>query len=77
MCPGEVADSDTYSIPEISLFNLYVALSRSSGWNTIWLLRDFNDDMFLQTHVPELLKEDERLVELDVGTRKWWGKLAL
>ena len=76
-CPGEVADSDMYSIPEISLFNLYVTLLHSSGRNTIWLLRDFNDDIFLQTHVQELLKEDERFVEFDVGMRKWWAKLAL
>ena len=35
----------------LSLFNLYVALSRSSGRDTIRLLRDFDDGMFLQAHV--------------------------
>lgn len=59
----------------LSLFNLYVALSRSSGRNTIRLLRDFDDDTFLQGHVPELLEEDERLGELDVITRMWWAKM--
>ena len=60
----------------LSLFNLYVALSRSSGRNTIRLLRDFDDDMFLQAHVPELLEEDERLAGLDLITRRWWDKMA-
>ena len=59
----------------LSLFNLYIALSCSSRWNTIRLLRDFDDDIFLQAHVPELLKEDERLEELDVVMRKWWTKM--
>ena len=61
----------------LSLFNLYVALSRSSGRNTIRLLRDFDDDTFLQAHVPELLEEDERLGELDGVTKKWCEKMSL
>jgi len=61
----------------LSLFNLYVALSRSSGRNTIRLLRDFDDDTFLQAHVPELLEEDERLGELNVLTKRWWAKMTL
>ncbi|KAF9781548.1 PIF1-like helicase-domain-containing protein [Thelephora terrestris] len=60
----------------LSLFNLYVALSRSSGRDTIRLLRDFDDSTFLQGHVPELLEEDERLGGLDVMTREWWAKMA-
>jgi ATP-dependent exoDNAse (exonuclease V) alpha subunit len=36
----------------LSLFNLYVALSRSSGRDTIPLLRDFDDDMFKKSHDP-------------------------
>ena len=44
----------------LSLFNLYVSLSRSSGRETIRFLRDFDDEMFLQAHEPELTDEDER-----------------
>ena len=28
------------------MFNLYIALSRSSGWSTIWLLWDFDPKQF-------------------------------
>ena len=34
----------------LSLFNLYVALSRSSGRETIRLLRDFDDELFTKKH---------------------------
>ncbi|KAJ7791199.1 hypothetical protein B0H14DRAFT_2367909 [Mycena olivaceomarginata] len=37
---------------KLSLFNLYVALSRSSGQETICLLRDFDDQLFMQAHDP-------------------------
>lgn len=56
----------------LSLFNLYVALSRSSGRSTIRLLRDFDDDMFLQGHEAELIEEDDRLEHLDKVTGEWW-----
>ncbi|KAF8959818.1 hypothetical protein BDZ97DRAFT_1666644, partial [Flammula alnicola] len=42
----------------LSLFNLHVALSRSSGRDTIRLLRDFDDKMFTKAHDPELLDPD-------------------
>ena len=38
------------------------------------MLRDFNDDMFLQGHEPELI-EDDRLELLDV-TGEWWMKMS-
>ena len=43
----------------LSLFNLYVALSRSSRCLTIRLLRNFDDKIFKATHDPELLAEDD------------------
>ena len=45
----------------LDLFNLYVALSRSSGRETIRLLRDFDDQMFLKTHDVALLAEDDQM----------------
>ena len=56
----------------LSLFNLYVALSRSPGRNDIRLLRDFKDEMFLKTHDNDLLKEDERLEDMSMFTKRWW-----
>ena len=44
----------------LNLFNLYVALSQSSGHSTIRLLRDFNDGHFQTAHEGELLAEDDR-----------------
>ena len=60
----------------LSLFNLYVALSRTSGRDTIRLLRDFDDDMFFNlkfaSHDPELLAEDERFEILNKKTKDWY-----
>jgi hypothetical protein len=50
-------------------FNFYVSLSRSPRDDTIRLLRDFDDETFLQVHEPELTTdEDERLERMDVAT---------
>lgn len=56
----------------LTLFNLYVALSRSSGRETIRLLRDFEDEVFLKSHAAEVQQEDDRLESLNENTRKWW-----
>ncbi|KAI0349340.1 hypothetical protein OH77DRAFT_1377707, partial [Trametes cingulata] len=56
----------------LSLFNLYVALSRSSGRDTIRLLRDFDNEMFMQPHDPDLLAEDDRLEDMNEITKTWW-----
>ncbi len=60
----------------LSLFNLYVALSRSSGRATIRLLRDFDDAVFLQPHNEELLREDLVLEKRDKETREWWEEMG-
>jgi hypothetical protein len=49
----------------LDLFNLYVALSQSSGHEMIWLLHNFNDQMFLKTHDVVLLAEDDWMERLD------------
>ena len=59
----------------LSLFNLYVSLSCSSRHKTIRLLWDFDDEMFLQAHEPELIDEDERLKEMDKITGEWWDRI--
>lgn len=58
----------------LSLFNVYVALSRSSGRDTIRLLRDFDYRVFKKTHDPHLLQEDERLESLDKKTGFVWRR---
>ncbi|KAJ7482441.1 hypothetical protein FB451DRAFT_1029725 [Mycena latifolia] len=60
----------------LSLFNLYVVLSRSSGRETIRLLRDFDDTMFQKGHEAELLAEDERLEALNKKTLEWWDRMS-
>ncbi|KAI6016512.1 hypothetical protein EDC04DRAFT_2577581 [Pisolithus marmoratus] len=59
----------------LNLFNLYVALSRSSGRDAICLLRDFNEKMFLACHSTDLLAEDDRLAILDEQNKQWWFRL--
>ena len=62
--------------PRGSLFNLYVVLSRSSGRDTIRLLRDFDDEMFRKSHDPAL-QEVERLEKMDSETEAWYRGVAL
>lgn len=70
--PYVLIDIATPPTGGLNLFNLYVALSRSSGRNTIRILRDFDDEVFKKAHVPELLEEDHRLESLDAQTKTWW-----
>lgn len=58
----------------LSLFNLYVALSRSSGKSTIRLLRDFDAKVFQASHSSQLLAEDDRLKELNIETKEQWER---
>ena len=59
----------------LSLFNLYVALSRSSGRASIRLLRDFDDKLFMASHDPALVDEDERLENLNIQTKLWYERM--
>ena len=53
-------------------FNMYVAPSRGTGRDNIWLLRDF-DPTLLQQHPREYLRlEDERLTKLNESMTKIW-----
>ena len=61
----------------LSLFDLYVSLSHSSGREAIRLLCDFDDEMFLQAHEPELTNKDERLEWMDVATKEWWNRMQV
>ena len=61
----------------LSLFNLYIFLSRGSGCEMIRLLRDSDDEMFLQVHEPELTDEDERLEWMDMATKEWWNRMQV
>ncbi|KAJ6518284.1 hypothetical protein C8R47DRAFT_1031670 [Mycena vitilis] len=74
--PYVIADIATPPHSSLSLFNLYVALSRSSGRETIRLLRDFDDATFLKGHETTLLAEDDRLEELNKTTQRWWTKMS-
>ena len=62
---------------ELSLFNVYVALSRSSGRRTIRLLRGFDDKLFTKSVGEELTLEDERLAELNRNKKTPWSSLVL
>ena len=73
--PHVIVDIASPPSGKLSLFNLYVALSRSSGRESIRLLREFDDEIFLESHEPELVLEDERLDELDNTTKFWWQKM--
>ena len=53
----------------LSLFNLYVALSRSPGRDHIRLLRDFKEEMLLKKHDAALLEEDRRLECMNQRTK--------
>lgn len=52
--------------------NMYVALSRSSGQQTICLLREFDATTLQQPIDPELEAEDKHLENLNEITKRWW-----
>ena len=56
----------------LTLANVYVALSRSSGRDTIRLLRPFDVDVLLQPLDENLQVEDTRLSQLNRQTKLWW-----
>ncbi len=53
------------SAVSLTAFNVYVALLRSCGRNTIRLLHDFEEKLFTVHPSNELKKEDTRLVTLE------------
>ncbi|KIK81359.1 hypothetical protein PAXRUDRAFT_156284, partial [Paxillus rubicundulus Ve08.2h10] len=71
-------DIGTPPTGQLTPFNIYVALSRSCGRDTIRLLRDF-DERLLTSHPSEYLRvEDARLARMDEETlRKWEEKKRL
>ncbi|PPQ74787.1 hypothetical protein CVT24_003726 [Panaeolus cyanescens] len=75
--PYVLVDIATPPSGTLTLFNLYVALSRSSGRQSIRLLRDFDHEMFLKKHDVALVQEDERLEVLDEVTRRWYNEVVL
>ncbi|THH11175.1 hypothetical protein EW146_g8134 [Bondarzewia mesenterica] len=74
--PYVLVDLATPPTGKLSLFNLYVALSRSSGRDTIRLLWDFDDKLFLTSHSDALMAEDERLLQLDETTKTAWDRIC-
>jgi len=74
--PHVVIDIASPPSGKLSLFNLYVVLSRSSGQETVRLLQDFDDDIFLEVHKLELTLEDEWLDALDKTMKLWWQRLS-
>ncbi|KIO11588.1 hypothetical protein M404DRAFT_126572, partial [Pisolithus tinctorius Marx 270] len=71
-----IVDITTPPTGGLNLFNLYVALSRSSGQDTIRLLHEFDNKVFQASHSPELLAEDDRLDGLDLRTKHWWEEIS-
>jgi len=74
--PHVIIDITTPHTGGLNLFNLYVALSCSSGRSTIRLLREFDPKVFQAVHSAELLAEDEQLTTLDVQTQKQWEAMG-
>ncbi|OSC97675.1 hypothetical protein PYCCODRAFT_1376529 [Trametes coccinea BRFM310] len=62
--PYVIVDLQTPRGGRLTLFNLYVALSRSRG------------QIFKQTHDMDLLREDDRLEHLNRVTKEWWEELG-
>jgi PIF1-like helicase len=57
---------------KLTVFNVYVALSRSAGRGTIRLLRDFDTSLFRQSFDADLAQEDERLEKMDKIAQATW-----
>jgi hypothetical protein len=61
---------------KLTLFNIYVTLSRSSGRDTIRILQDYDEKALMQPWNHELVIESTRLEKEDAETISWWHKLA-
>ena len=64
--PYVIVDIAKPPLGNLTLFNLCVALSHSSGRDTIRLLRDFDEQAFQQSHDIDLMQEDDHLEELNI-----------
>ncbi|KAF9471179.1 hypothetical protein BDN70DRAFT_820350 [Pholiota conissans] len=56
----------------LTLFDLYIALSRSRRRANIRILRDFDESIFFSSHDSYLADEDSRLQRLNENTKKQW-----
>jgi hypothetical protein len=74
--PYVIVDIASPPTGTLSLFNLYAALSRSSGKASIQLLSDFDDKLFMESHNPALVDEDERLKNLNIKTKSWYERMV-
>ena len=74
--PAVIIDLAPPPMGKLSLFNLYVALLRSSGQDTIHLLQDFNEKSLTSAHLLELSSEDDQLRCLNDTTQSWWKTLT-
>ncbi|KAG8947019.1 hypothetical protein FRC03_001205 [Tulasnella sp. 419] len=70
--PYIIVDIATPPSKGIMAFNIYVALSRSSGRDTIRLLRDFDPQLLMQHPSKFLRSEDKRLEDLNEKTKWIW-----
>ncbi|GJE99317.1 hypothetical protein PsYK624_155710 [Phanerochaete sordida] len=71
-----VVDIATLPSFPITLTNVYVALSRSTGRDSIRLLRPFDRTLVQGAVDVDLVLEDERLERLDRETREWWIQMG-
>ena len=72
--PRVVVDIAHTPSGQMSLFNAYVALSRSRGRETIRLLRKYDPELFKKELPHDLIREDERLQNLNERTNEWWDR---
>jgi hypothetical protein len=56
----------------LSMFNIYVALSRSRGRDTIRLLRDFDQELLLKREDLDLRDDDLLTSRADIQTERNW-----
>jgi hypothetical protein len=61
---------------DLSLFNLYVTLSRGTSRDNIRILRDWDSELFLRNHDIDFLAEDRPFIMLNRVTEKWWGQMT-
>ncbi len=72
--PHVIVDIGAVPYGKLTPFNVYVALSRSSGWESIRLLQDFDNSLFITTPCIVLEEEDKRLEMLDREIYHAWKR---
>ena len=76
-CTYVIVDIAAPPSGKLTIFNIYVTLSRSRGRQSIRILRAFNRETLFEPLDEALELEDARLERLNDHTAEWWNEMLM